>query len=105
MISSIIKNYKEKFPDPVEGIDYAMYNNLLPNRSAGKMLLKVVYGLSDEDAEDLLPTRIVGKADYSSSLEKEYQTLREEPVAETVEKGEKSPAGSIAEHVKEVLAK
>jgi hypothetical protein len=120
MISSIIQNFKEKFPDVKDGVDYAWNNGLLPNRAAYIMLMKTVYGLTDEQIKELeLPKRFPKKHKYMASEEREFQKVREpelpppseKEVEKAVEKAleESSEIGnnptkeSIAARVKEML--
>jgi hypothetical protein len=114
MVSSIIQNFKEKFPDVTDGVNYAFDNGLLPNRAAYKMFMKVVYGLTDEDIAKLeLPKRFPKKHKYMTSGEMEFQKVREpvsktelkEAIKEAVDEAVEESAQDVDEKTKKEIKK
>jgi hypothetical protein len=57
MLANIINNFKTKYPDLKNGLDYILANRTRPNRAAAIIFLKAVYGLSREQVDKMLPKR------------------------------------------------
>jgi hypothetical protein len=73
MISNIIANFKAKYPTVREGFNYIINNKTMPNKTAARIFLRVVYGISKDEAEKLLPTgKRVRSRRYRTAIEREF---------------------------------
>jgi hypothetical protein len=73
MIDSIIANFKLKYPTVREGFNYIINNKTMPNKTAARIFLRVVYGISKDEAEKLLPTgKRVRSRRYRTAIEREF---------------------------------
>jgi hypothetical protein len=80
MLANMLANFKAKYPTAKAALDYMLTNKTMPNKTAARIFLKAVYGLSKEEAEKMLPTgKRVRARRYRTAIEKEF--LGPEPVA------------------------
>jgi hypothetical protein len=73
MIDSMIANFKAKYPSVKSALNYILNNKTMPNKTAARIFLKAVYGISKDEAEKLLPTgKRVRSRKYRTAIEKEF---------------------------------
>jgi Mn-containing catalase len=73
MLDNMIANFKAKYPTAKAALDYMLTNKTMPNKTAARIFLKAVYGLSKEEAEKMLPTgKRVRSRRYRTAIEREF---------------------------------
>jgi hypothetical protein len=73
MLDNMLANFKAKFPTPDKALEYILANRTMPNKTAARIFLKAVYGLSKEDVNKmLLKGKRVKAAKYKPIVEREF---------------------------------
>jgi hypothetical protein len=72
MLANMIANFKSKFPTADKALEYILANRTMPNKTAAKIFLKAIYGLSKEDVNKMLPGKRVKARRYKPIVEKEF---------------------------------
>jgi hypothetical protein len=73
MIDSMIANFKARYPNVKSALNYILNNKTMPNKTAARIFLRALYGISKDEAEKLLPTgKRVRARKYRTAIEKEF---------------------------------
>jgi hypothetical protein len=73
MIDNMIANFKAKYPTAADALKYILANKTMPNKTAARIFLKAVYGITKDEAEKMLPTgKRVKATKYKTIVEKEF---------------------------------